>query len=150
MKRFHVQVAVSDLKQSVGFYSTLFGTGPTVEKSDYAKWMLDDPRINFSISARAGHAHTGVDHLGIQVETEDELAEIDTRLKRAEQAVLNQTDAACCYARSDKAWSVDPSGISWEAFLTHGEIAAFGGDTARGSGKSACCAPAEKSAATCC
>ena len=142
MKRFHVHVAVSDLDQSIRFYATLFGASPTVVKHDYAKWMLDDPRVNFAISARGAVAEHGVDHLGIQVEADDELAEIDMRLKDAEQAVVNQTDASCCYARSDKAWSVDPSGLSWETFRTHGEITTYGTDLkVPPKTRAACCSP---------
>ncbi len=141
MKRFHVHVAVSDLDQSVRFYETLFGAPPTVRKDDYAKWMLDDPRVNFAISARGGAAGQGLDHLGIQVDDERELAAIDARLKEAEQAVLNQVDAQCCYARSDKAWSVDPSGLSWETFRTHGDTTTYGSDLAPKAGASGCCAP---------
>jgi catechol 2,3-dioxygenase-like lactoylglutathione lyase family enzyme len=141
MKRFHVHVAVSDLSQSIRFYETLFGVPPTVTKDDYAKWMLDDPRVNFAISARSTNVAEGVDHLGIQVDDQRELAAIDGRLKDAEQAVRNQTDAQCCYARSDKAWSTDPSGLSWETFRTHGEITTYGTDLAARPSGSACCAP---------
>jgi catechol 2,3-dioxygenase-like lactoylglutathione lyase family enzyme len=148
MKRFHVHVAVTDLDRSIRFYETLFGAAPTVVKPDYAKWMLDDPRVNFAISARAAEGAQGVDHLGIQVEDERELATIDARLKDAELAVFNQSDAACCYARSDKAWSTDPSGVSWETFRTHGEITVYGTDRAAQApsdgaapAASACCTP---------
>lgn len=158
MKRFHVHVAVSNLDRSIRFYATLFGAPPTVVKPDYAKWMLDDPRVNFAISARAGSAAQGVDHLGIQVDDERELATIDTRLKDAEEAVLNQTDAACCYARSDKAWSVDPAGLSWETFRTHGEITTYGTDLQTRRAREtagACCGPTDsrakaKSESACC
>jgi catechol 2,3-dioxygenase-like lactoylglutathione lyase family enzyme len=158
MKRFHVHVAVRDIDESIRFYATLFGVPPTVAKGDYAKWMLDDPRVNFAISARdasASAAH-GVDHLGIQVEGEGELAEIDARLKDAEQAVLNQADAACCYARSDKAWSVDPTGVLWETFRTHGAITTYGTDLqVRANEGAACCGPSpahvtEKAEPSCC
>ena len=142
MKRFHVHVAVSDLRQSIRFYETLFGVPPTVAKADYAKWMLDDPRVNFAISSRSTNAAEGVDHLGIQVDDERELAAIDGRLRDAEQAVQTQTDAQCCYARSDKAWSTDPSGLSWETFRTHGEITTYGTDLATRPTAKACCVPA--------
>ena len=151
MKRLHVHVAVEDLEKSRAFYSTMFGAEPTVVEADYAKWMLDDPRVNFAISAR-GRAG-GVDHLGIQVETADELAGIAARLK----ATVSETDTACCYARSDKEWAVDPSGIRWESFLTHGQITTYGEgsqfDVKAEPAAAACCAPkAEpvKTASACC
>ncbi len=150
MKRLHVHVAVEDIEKSRAFYSTLFGAEPSVVEADYAKWMLEDPRVNFAISAR-GRAG-GVDHLGIQVETADELAGIAARLKAAEQATVSETDTACCYARSDKEWAVDPSGIRWESFLTHGRITTYGEGSqfdvkAAEPSASACCAP---KAAACC
>ncbi|MEJ0067626.1 MAG: ArsI/CadI family heavy metal resistance metalloenzyme [Pseudomonadota bacterium] len=125
MKRLHVHVAVDDLTQSIGFYSTLFAMAPTVLKPDYAKWMLEDPRVNFAISARAG-VKLGLDHLGIQVDDDDELAEIGARLKAADKPVLEQGATTCCYAKSDKAWVLDPQGLSWETFLTHGESTVYG------------------------
>lgn len=146
MKRLHVNVGVADLEQSIRFYSTLFGTGPSVRHDDYAKWMLDDPRVNFAISTRGA---PGLDHLGIQAENAEELADIAARLKAADQPVLEQTDAACCYARSDKAWVRDPSGLNWETFHTSGQITTYGEDTAGKAGTAgptraaaACCAPA--------
>lgn len=150
MKRLHVHVAVEDIEKSRAFYSTLFGAEPSVVEADYAKWMLEDPRVNFAISAR-GRAG-GVDHLGIQVETADELAGIAARLKAAEQATVSETDTSCCYARSDKEWAVDPSGIRWESFLTHGRITTYGQGSkfdvkAAEPSASACCAP---KAAACC
>lgn len=156
MKRLHVHVAVEDLEKSRAFYSTMFGAEPTVVEADYAKWMLDDPRVNFAISAR-GRAG-GVDHLGIQVETADELAGIAARLKAAEQATVSETNAACCYARSDKEWAVDPSGIRWESFLTHGQITTYGEgsqfDVKADAVPAACCAPkaavAEFATSSCC
>lgn len=156
MKRLHVHVAVEDLEKSRAFYSTMFGAEPTVVEADYAKWMLDDPRVNFAISAR-GRAG-GVDHLGIQVETADELAGIAARLKAAEQATVSETNAACCYARSDKEWAVDPSGIRWESFLTHGQITTYGEgsqfDVKADAAPAACCAPkaavAEPATSSCC
>jgi len=126
MKRLHVSVAVKDLTQSVRFYSTLFGAEPTVIKSDYAKWMLEDPRVNFSISARSKQA--GLDHLGIQVESQNELGEVAGRLAAAEQSLLKQDQTTCCYARSDKAWVADPQGIAWETFFTFGESSVYGDD----------------------
>ncbi|MBF0665490.1 MAG: VOC family protein [Brevundimonas sp.] len=126
MKRLHVHVAVDDLDRSIGFYTTLFGAPPAVTKDDYAKWMLDDPRVNFAISDRAGVA--GVDHLGIQVDTADELQDLATRLKAAGETTRDQEAATCCYARSDKAWVTDPSGLRWETFFTFGDAAHYGED----------------------
>lgn len=126
MKRFHVHVAVADLADSIRFYSTLFGAAPTVRKDDYAKWMLEDPRINFAVS-KTGRA-AGLDHLGIQVESPDDLGEIASRLSDAARPVLEQKNAACCYARSDKAWATDPQGLSWETFFTTGEHTTYGTD----------------------
>jgi catechol 2,3-dioxygenase-like lactoylglutathione lyase family enzyme len=124
MKRFHVHVAVRDLGDSVRFYSTLFARGPSVLKPDYAKWMLDDPRVNFAISQQ-GEA-LGIRHLGIEVEDEAELADVYARLERAERPVLEEKATTCCYAHSDKQWIADPQGIVWEAFLTRGEAAVYG------------------------
>ncbi|HVA78404.1 MAG TPA: ArsI/CadI family heavy metal resistance metalloenzyme [Candidatus Binataceae bacterium] len=126
MKRFHVHVAVADLAESIRFYSTLFGAGPTVRKEDYAKWMLDDPRVNFAVSKTGSAA--GLDHLGIQVESSDDLNQIAGRLADAARPVLEQKNAACCYARSDKAWTTDPQGLSWETFFTTGEHTTYGED----------------------
>ncbi len=140
MKRFHVHVAVADLQQSIQFYSTFFNTGPSVEKEDYAKWMLDDPRINFAISKRG--TQPGLDHLGIQVEDEESLKEISVRLKEAKQQVLEQEKTTCCYAESDKTWVHDPQGIAWEAFYTIGQATTYGEDTKLPrQSKAACCAP---------
>ncbi len=153
MKRLHVHVGVDDLAQSIGFYSTLFSASPTVTKDDYAKWMLDDPRVNFAISS--GNAHKGVEHLGIQVETEDELQDIYGRLKAADRPVLEEGATTCCYARSEKSWIADPQGIVWEAFLTNGEATVYG-DNPKLSALSAnaaeanCCAPALAPKAACC
>jgi catechol 2,3-dioxygenase-like lactoylglutathione lyase family enzyme len=125
VKRLHINVTVEDLGRSVAFYSTLFGAGPTVRKGDYAKWMLDDPRVNFAVSTRGGAA--GIDHLGIQVETEAELHEVYGRLRAAERPVLEEGETTCCYARSEKSWTADPQGVVWEAFLTRGESTVYGG-----------------------
>ncbi|HEX4158009.1 MAG TPA: ArsI/CadI family heavy metal resistance metalloenzyme [Rhizomicrobium sp.] len=127
MKRLHVHVAVDDLEKSIGFYSTLFAAEPTVTKPDYAKWMLDDPRVNFAISAR-GTRTSGVDHVGIQVETDGELRELADRLKAAGEITRDQEAATCCYAQSNKAWVNDPSGIRWETFFTFGEATVYGED----------------------
>ncbi len=145
MKRMHVHVGVDDLAVSVGFYSALFGSPPTVIKPDYAKWMLEDPRLNFAISA--GHATRGVEHLGIQVEDEDELAEVYDRLAAADRPVLDEGATTCCYATSTKSWISDPQGVVWETFLTTGDATVYGGaSTAAGlapsAGGSACCVPA--------
>ena len=124
MKRFHVHVSVEDLAQSVRFYSALFSAEPSVLKDDYAKWMLEDPRVNFAISAGSGEP--GISHLGIQAEDEDELAEVYDRLSRAERPVVEEKDTTCCYARSDKQWVADPQGVPWETFFTYGEAAVYG------------------------
>lgn len=130
MKRLHVNVAVENLAESIRFYAALFAAQPTVEKPDYAKWMLDDPRVNFAITARGRVA--GLDHLGIQVENEAELHEVYDRLRQAERPVTDQGDVTCCYAQSTKSWITDPAGISWETFLTRGQSTVYGGDGAAG------------------
>jgi catechol 2,3-dioxygenase-like lactoylglutathione lyase family enzyme len=149
MKRLHVHVAVDDLEKSIGFYSTLFGAAPTVLKVDYAKWMLDDPRVNFAISDRA--RVTGVDHLGIQVESGAELTELAERLRAAGEVTRDQEATTCCYARSDKAWVNDPSGVRWETFHTFGEAVTYGEDepdaALAGMPQAACCAPTAKAEA---
>jgi len=124
MKRLHVHMSVGDLAQSVRFYSTLFAAEPTVTRPDYAKWMLDDPRVNFAISARGGAA--GLDHFGIQVETQGELQEVYGRLQNADRPMLEEGATTCCYAKSEKAWITDPQGLSWETFLTSGESTVYG------------------------
>jgi catechol-2,3-dioxygenase len=145
MKRLHVHVAVGDVEQSAKFYTGLFGAPPTVLKEDYAKWMLDDPRVNFAISARG--REPGLDHLGIQVENQDELAEVSQRLKKANVQIFDEGATTCCYAESEKAWAVDPQGIAWETFLTTGAATVYGNDNAVSTSeipmaqKSACCAP---------
>jgi catechol 2,3-dioxygenase-like lactoylglutathione lyase family enzyme len=148
MKRLHVHVAVDDLAQSIRFYSTLFAAAPSVLKDDYAKWMLEDPRVNFAISTGSGD--TGISHLGIQAEDETELAEVYERLSRAERPVIEEKGATCCYARSDKQWVADPQGVPWETFFTYGEATVYGRSGAltrlgeASGGLSTCgCAPAE-------
>jgi hypothetical protein len=126
MKRLHVHVAVDDLNRSIAFYSGLFAAAPSVAKDDYAKWMLEDPRVNFVISARGAHA--GVDHLGIQTETDGELRELAGRLKRAGETTRDLEATTCCYARSNKAWVNDPSGVRWETFYTFGDSTSYGED----------------------
>ena len=125
MKRLHVHVGVSDLDRSIGFYSTLFGVPPTVAKADYAKWMLDDPRVNFAVSA-GRLARKGIEHLGIQAEDGAELAEVYDRLKVAGRPVLEEGATTCCYAKSEKSWVTDPDGVIWEAFHTTGEATVYG------------------------
>ena len=142
MKRFHVHVGVDDLQRSIRFYSSRFGAAPTVAKDDYAKWMLDDPRLNFAISTRGAGA--GLDHLGLQTESEAELKDLRVRLIEAQAPALEEREAACCYAKSDKYWTVDPQGIAWEAFHTLASVPVFGEDRAkaaatRSSGR--CCVP---------
>jgi catechol 2,3-dioxygenase-like lactoylglutathione lyase family enzyme len=123
MKRFHVHAQVEDLKASVAFYSKLFAAEPTQLESDYAKWMIEDPRINFAISTRGGKP--GVDHLGFQVDSDQELAELKSRARAADLALLDEGATTCCYARSEKHWVTDPQGIAWEHFHTLGSIATF-------------------------
>jgi len=127
MKRLHVHIAVDNLNQSIGFYSTLFAAQPSVNKPDYAKWMLDDPKVNFAISTR-GVRNEGVEHLGIQVDSDDELRELAGRLKAAGETTRDQEAATCCYAQSNKSWVNDPSGIRWETFFTFGEATSYGED----------------------
>ena len=154
MKRLHVHLGVEDLGQSIHFYSALFGARPSVTKPDYAKWMLDDPRVNFAISTR-GKAG-GLDHLGIQVEDKAELAEVYGRLRDADRPVLEEGATTCCYAESEKSWIADPQGVAWEAFLTTGESTVYGDGVDRGpirvatEQESACCAPAPAPAASAC
>ncbi|MFM7350338.1 MAG: ArsI/CadI family heavy metal resistance metalloenzyme [Erythrobacter sp.] len=126
MKRFHLHVGVADLDVSIAFYTHLFGAQPNVVKADYAKWMLEDPRINFAISMREGAAK-GIEHVGLQVEDEGELAEIYARLKAADRPVLEEGATTCCYAKSEKSWIADPDGVVWEAFLTTGGSTTYGG-----------------------
>ena len=139
MKRFHVHVRVDDLPASIAFYSGLFGCPPAREESDYAKWMLDDPRINFAISQRGGAP--GLDHLGIQLDSAEELEQVNQQLVAAAAPVKAQKQAACCYAESDKYWTVDPQGIPWEAFHSLSSIPVFGQATPEQPASSACCAP---------
>jgi catechol-2,3-dioxygenase len=150
MKRMHVHVAVNDLQQSIGFYSALFAAQPAVVKTDYAKWMLEDPRVNFAISARGRQA--GLDHLGIQVEDRDELQGVYARLHEAGGNVIEQGQTNCCYAKSEKSWIDDPAGIAWETFLTTGESTDYGDGSgereARVAKTSACCVPRTTPAAT--
>lgn len=150
MKRFHVHVSVDKLEDSIRFYSTLFGAQPAVLKPDYAKWMLDDPRVNFAISQRDRKA--GINHVGFQVDSAEELAAMRAQLDAADTSIVEQTGAACCYARSDKHWVTDPSGIAWETFRSMGEVSRFGDDSVAAAEDSACCIPLATSSesASCC
>ena len=141
MKRFHVHVHVDDLPASIAFYSKLFAAEPARVESDYAKWMLDDPRINFAISNRGGAP--GIDHLGLQADSEEELAELKARAQAADMALLDEGETSCCYARSDKYWLTDPQGMAWEQFHTLGNIPIFSQANADAVG-SACCAEAPR------
>ena len=154
MKRLHVHVAVENLAQSIGFYSALFAAKPSVLKSDYAKWMLEDPRVNFAISTRG--REPGLDHLGIQVESQDELKDVYDRLKAADRPVIEEGATTCCYARSEKSWIADPQGVVWEAFFTNGEATVYGDNVdlsaiSANAAEAACCAPAMPAqGASCC
>lgn len=139
MKRLHVHVSVDDLTKSIQFYSTLFAAEPTVTKDDYAKWMLDDPRVNFAISKRGSEA--GVRHLGIQVEDRAELADVYSRLQRAEAPILEEGATTCCYAKSEKSWIADPQGVQWETFLTTGDSTTYGAASVRLNQGKPCCEP---------
>jgi catechol 2,3-dioxygenase-like lactoylglutathione lyase family enzyme len=140
MKRMHIHVGVESLDQSIKFYSALFGEQPVKSKTDYAKWMLDDPRINFAISTRSGKA--GLDHLGLQVDSDEELQDLRERLKRADMSVFDEGETVCCYARSDKSWLEDPSGIAWEAYKTMADAQLFSAGAEPEQG--ACCTPETK------
>jgi len=145
MKRLHVHVSVDDISRSIGFYSALFAAQPSVVKSDYAKWMLEDPRVNFAISTRG--RQPGLDHLGIQVENTDELHEVYARLREAGGDIIEQGQTTCCYAQSEKSWIDDPAGIAWETFLTTGESTTYGDGSGERAPRvahekqSACCVP---------
>jgi predicted enzyme related to lactoylglutathione lyase len=159
MKRLHVHVSVEDITHSVGFYSALFAAQPSVVKSDYAKWMLDDPRVNFAISTRG--RQPGLDHLGIQVENSDELHEVYGRMREAGGDIIEQGQTVCCYATSEKSWIDDPAGIAWETFHTQGESTVYGDGTGENRARiahgkdaneeGACCVPQQitKSSACC-
>jgi hypothetical protein len=155
MKRLHVHVSVEDIAHSVGFYSALFAAQPLVLKSDYAKWMLDDPRVNFAISTRG--REPGLDHLGIQVESTDELHDVYARLRQAGGNVIEQGQTTCCYAKSEKSWIDDPAGIAWETFHTTGESTVYGDGSGENQARiarekaTACCAPnSQRTKSTCC
>jgi catechol 2,3-dioxygenase-like lactoylglutathione lyase family enzyme len=158
MKRFHVHVAVKELQDSIRFYSAIFGTIPTVVKADYAKWMLEDPRINFAISQRS--QTLGVNHLGLQADTEDELEGIHANLQQADGTIVAEKGIHCCYAQSDKYWVTDPQGIAWESFRSLGSIPLYGEENHTAAGAcgtreaSGCCAPSadapKEKTSTCC
>ena len=159
MKRLHVHMGVEDLATSIRFYSTLFATEPTVRKPDYAKWMLENPRVNFAISQ--GRGAVGIHHLGIQVDDKEELGEVYDRLKAADRPVLEEGETVCCYAQSEKSWITDPQGLAWETFFTHGESAVYGGsapaigsnpghEPALANTAQGCCAPAAATVAAGC
>jgi len=137
MKRFHVHVQVEDLQASIAFYSKLFAAEPARVESDYAKWMLDDPRINFAISNRGGKP--GVDHLGLQTDTDEELAELKARAQAADMTLLDEGETQCCYAHSDKYWLTDPDGVAWEQFHTLAGIPTFGASSKLEQPQAACC-----------
>lgn len=144
MKQFHIHVSVKNMEESVQFYSTLFGQQPVKRKEDYAKWMLEDPRLNFAISTRS--KELGVNHVGIQVETSPELEEIKSRLKKADLGIYDEGKTTCCYAKSDKAWVQDPSGIRWEAYQNMADAEIYSDR----SEHSACCVPSPKQVSSCC
>ena len=156
MKRFHLHVSVDNLEQSIQFYSTLFAAAPAVREPDYAKWMLDDPRVNFAISTR--RQPVGVNHLGFQVETDEELRSMHTQLQAADARLIQEDEQPCCYAQSNKYWVTDPTGIAWETFHTLGSIPVYGEDTPvfnhgestvpneKAAGR-ACCVPEAKATA---
>lgn len=154
MKRFHVHLHVDDLDRSIGFYSTLFAAQPARVEADYAKWMLDDPPVNFAISSRG--TKPGIDHLGIQTDDAKELAAMKARAQAADMALLDQGETTCCYARSEKHWVTDPQGIAWEHFHTLGDIPVFNVAAPAGATQAACCAPSApvpvpvKASSSCC
>ena len=127
MKRFHVHVAVKEIQESIRFYSAVFGTSPTVVKPDYAKWMLEDPRINFAISQRS--TSFGVNHLGLQAETEEELEGLHVNLQQADGAIVAEKSIDCCYVKSDKYWITDPQGVAWESFRSLGSVPLYGAES---------------------
>lgn len=141
MKRFHVHVHVEDLHKNIAFYSAMFNAPPTRVEGDYAKWMLEDPRINFAISSRG--RKTGVGHLGFQVDSQDELFALKANAQKADMALFDEGKTSCCYAQSDKYWVTDPQGVAWEQFHTLGNIPLFDGDEGASCGAAGSCCPAE-------
>jgi catechol 2,3-dioxygenase-like lactoylglutathione lyase family enzyme len=148
MKRMHLHINVADIDQAVDFYSVLFGAPPSVVKADYAKWMLEDPRVNLAISSRARTA--GIDHVGIQVDSAAELGELAGRLKDAGAQTLDQEATTCCYAKSDKSWVTDTAGVRWETFFTMGEATSYGEDIAVEEVAGACCPSSSATKSACC
>jgi catechol 2,3-dioxygenase-like lactoylglutathione lyase family enzyme len=155
MKRFHVHLRVEDLDASIAFYSRLFAAEPTRREADYAKWMVDDPRLNFAISTRGGAK--GIDHLGLQAEGAEELAELRDRAQSAGMALLDEGETTCCYARSAKHWLTDPQGIAWEQFHTLGNMPLYGEEpqpvaasAAAAASDKACCVGRPAAAAPAC
>lgn len=148
MKRLHLHVSVPELSPAIAFYSGLFDAPPAVVKDDYAKWMIEDPCVNLAISSRARSA--GIDHVGIQVQSAQELSVLAARLKTAGSTTFDQEATTCCYAKSDKSWVTDPAGVRWESFFTHGEATTYGEDEQIPSPASACCAPSPVVEAACC
>ena len=146
MKRFHIHLGVEKLDEAIRFYTALFGAGPVKRKPDYAKWLLEDPRVNFAISTRA--KRNGMDHLGIQVEDEQELTELRERLKAADMAVIDESETVCCYARSDKSWIQDPIGIPWEAYRTMEDAQLFAAQSYQA--ETTCCTPETMGTPNCC
>ena len=146
MKRFHIHIGVEQLEEAIRFYSALFGADPVKRKPDYAKWLLEDPRVNFAISTRT--KKNGMDHLGIQVEEETELRELRERLKAADMAVVEEGETVCCYARSDKSWVQDPAGIPREAYRTMEDAQLFSGHS--DPNENACCTPETMGTPNCC
>lgn len=149
MSWLHLHISVPSIEEAISFYSTLFDARPSVVKDDYAKWMLDDPCVNLAISSRA--RATGIDHVGVQVDTAEELAVLATRLKAAGASTFDQEATTCCYAKSDKSWVTDTANVRWETFFTHGEATAYGEDEMLPDlAASACCAPADTPKTACC
>jgi catechol 2,3-dioxygenase-like lactoylglutathione lyase family enzyme len=148
MKRFHVHLSVAELSESVRFYSELFGAEPTVRKPDYAKWMLDDPRVNFAISSRRQAA--GLNHLGFQVESDEELRGMQAQLQAADARMIEENEQPCCYARSDKYWVTDPTGIAWETFHTLSSIPVYAEDAVFNHCASVVAAPSNPVKNSCC
>ncbi len=147
MKRFHVHIHVEDLQASIQFYNRLFATQPARVEADYAKWMLEDPKVNFAISTRGNKP--GLDHLGFQTETAEELAQLKTQAQAADMALLDEGETTCCYAKSEKHWITDPQGIAWEHFHTLGNIPVFN-EAANQAAATACCAPTAPAMSACC
>jgi catechol 2,3-dioxygenase-like lactoylglutathione lyase family enzyme len=150
MNRFHVHVSVKDLDESIRFYSSLFGTPPSVTKPDYAKWMLEDPRINFAISHNQCGSAVGINHLGLQVDSDSELSALEARFAQAGLSGVQEHGASCCYAKSDKTWLQDPQGIAWENFHTLGSVPVFGGNGPELLRAGGACAPTASASTSAC